>query len=552
MYKPRHSHSPPRPSTIRVSGHPTTVRHSPSPAEVVHSTSGNLHDHGLDIVDSASSVSVHGQSEESHSDPYGLSGSGSLFHELRSRWEKPTASATVVRYGGGEHLESASGHAVDEVFASPAAGGSNGMQRMTSTGSTSSARDDGNGVASRTRAGTHNKHPAAASWSRSGVQPKLMRGVSDEDMEGPGSSVQGEDEGSNSSLQGSFHGEEAGFSEEVSRKRKCLVCDDSASGYHYGVSSCEACKAFFKRTIQGNIEYACPANNACVIDKRRRKACQACRYKKCLDVGMLKEGVRLDRVRGGRQKYRRAATGDPIIVQIPHASAVRKSTTSHEVNQLIAALVSCEPENIPANITDRLDTPLKIQSVLCDLADRDLVGIIGWAKQIPGFPDLPLNDQMHLLQTTWCEILMFSLCFKSIDAHPRILMFAEDFPVVDQMSREAGFEEVHTRASRLVDGLSEYHVKREEYVLIKCIILLNGGCTLECVQARNALRDTIVQSLHQFVNGTARASSLLLLLPQLRVLDGLAKQFWFMIKNEGKITMHKLFLEMLESAHQLV
>lgn len=55
----------------------------------------------------------------------------------------------------------------------------------------------------------------------------------------------------------------------------------------------------------GNIEYTCPANGECEINKRRRKACQACRFRKCLRSGMLKEGVRLDRVRGGRQKYRR-------------------------------------------------------------------------------------------------------------------------------------------------------------------------------------------------------------------------------------------------------
>ncbi|GLD65712.1 estrogen-related receptor gamma-like protein, partial [Lates japonicus] len=58
----------------------------------------------------------------------------------------------------------------------------------------------------------------------------------------------------------------------VGPKRLCLVCGDFASGYHYGVASCEACKAFFKRTIQGNIEYSCPVMNECEITKRRRRA----------------------------------------------------------------------------------------------------------------------------------------------------------------------------------------------------------------------------------------------------------------------------------------
>ncbi|XP_016300404.1 nuclear receptor subfamily 4 group A member 1-like [Sinocyclocheilus anshuiensis] len=73
-------------------------------------------------------------------------------------------------------------------------------------------------------------------------------------------------------------------------KRLCLVCGDFASGYHYGVASCEACKAFFKRTIQGNIEYSCPVVNDCEITKRRRKSCQACRFQKCLRAGMMREG----------------------------------------------------------------------------------------------------------------------------------------------------------------------------------------------------------------------------------------------------------------------
>jgi estrogen-related receptor ERR len=74
--------------------------------------------------------------------------------------------------------------------------------------------------------------------------------------------------------------------------------------------------------LKGNIEYTCPASNDCEINKRRRKACQACRFQKCLRMGMLKEGVRLDRVRGGRQKYRRSSES-PYHVQ--NMSPLKKS-----------------------------------------------------------------------------------------------------------------------------------------------------------------------------------------------------------------------------------
>lgn len=49
--------------------------------------------------------------------------------------------------------------------------------------------------------------------------------------------------------------------------------------------------------VTGNIEYSCPATNECEITKRRRKSCQACRFMKCLKVGMLKEGKRPARPR---------------------------------------------------------------------------------------------------------------------------------------------------------------------------------------------------------------------------------------------------------------
>uniref|UniRef100_A0A803JI17 Estrogen receptor n=1 Tax=Xenopus tropicalis TaxID=8364 RepID=A0A803JI17_XENTR len=78
--------------------------------------------------------------------------------------------------------------------------------------------------------------------------------------------------------------------ESTKETRYCAVCSDYASGYHYGVWSCEGCKAFFKRSIQGHNDYMCPATNQCTIDKNRRKSCQACRLRKCYEVGMMKGG----------------------------------------------------------------------------------------------------------------------------------------------------------------------------------------------------------------------------------------------------------------------
>ena len=36
----------------------------------------------------------------------------------------------------------------------------------------------------------------------------------------------------------------------------------------------------------GPVDYVCPSTNSCTIDKQRRKSCQACRLRKCMEMGM--------------------------------------------------------------------------------------------------------------------------------------------------------------------------------------------------------------------------------------------------------------------------
>merc|ERR1712126_773679 len=82
----------------------------------------------------------------------------------------------------------------------------------------------------------------------------------------------------------------------------CPVCGDKPSGLHYGLITCEACKTFFKRTIQGNLSYVCRnLDNACLIDKLSRNRCKSCRYNRCLSEGMVRDYVSSQRLRGGRR-----------------------------------------------------------------------------------------------------------------------------------------------------------------------------------------------------------------------------------------------------------
>ena len=80
----------------------------------------------------------------------------------------------------------------------------------------------------------------------------------------------------------------------------CAVCGDNAACQHYGVRTCEGCKGFFKRTVQKSAKYVCLADKNCPVDKRRRNRCQFCRFQKCLAVGMVKEVVRTDSLKGRR------------------------------------------------------------------------------------------------------------------------------------------------------------------------------------------------------------------------------------------------------------
>lgn len=100
----------------------------------------------------------------------------------------------------------------------------------------------------------------------------------------------------------------------------CKVCGDKSSGVHYGVITCEGCKGFFRRSqSSGVVNYQCPRQKNCVVDRVNRNRCQSCRLQKCLALGMSRDG-----------KLKNAQTSSMVKVVVDLATILVSQSVSRE------------------------------------------------------------------------------------------------------------------------------------------------------------------------------------------------------------------------------
>uniref|UniRef100_A0A1I7TYB9 Nuclear receptor domain-containing protein n=2 Tax=Caenorhabditis tropicalis TaxID=1561998 RepID=A0A1I7TYB9_9PELO len=79
--------------------------------------------------------------------------------------------------------------------------------------------------------------------------------------------------------------------EAKKEKANCSICQEDGDGFHFGAEACRACAAFFRRSVSLDKKYVCRGSNDCDIAANIRCMCRACRFSKCLEVGMNPAGV---------------------------------------------------------------------------------------------------------------------------------------------------------------------------------------------------------------------------------------------------------------------
>ncbi|XP_062873317.1 retinoic acid receptor RXR-gamma-A isoform X2 [Trichomycterus rosablanca] len=328
-------------------------------------------------------------------------------------------------------------------------------------------------------------------------------------------------------------------------KHLCSICGDRSSGKHYGVYSCEGCKGFFKRTVRKDLTYTCRDSKECLIDKRQRNRCQYCRYQKCLATGMKREAVQEERQRG-RDK---------------NDNEVDSSGTLNEdimpVEKILHAELAVEPKteaDIQTSADNINNDPV---TNICQAADKQLFTLVEWAKRIPHFSQLPLDDQVILLRAGWNELLIASFSHRSVSVNDGIVL-GSGLHVHRSSAHTAGVGSIFDRVlSELVSKMKDMQMDRTELGCLRAIVLFNPDAKgLSSVCKVEALREKVYASLesytkHRYPEQPGRFAKLLLRLPALRSIGLKCLEHLFFFKLIGDTPIETFLMEMLETPHQI-
>ncbi|KAM4544836.1 glucocorticoid receptor-like isoform 2-T3 [Odontesthes bonariensis] len=281
--------------------------------------------------------------------------------------------------------------------------------------------------------------------------------------------------GETSSTSGSGQSKPSGQTHKI-----CLVCSDEASGCHYGVVTCGSCKVFFKRAVEGwrarqntdgQHNYLCAGRNDCIIDKIRRKNCPACRFRKCLQAGMNLEARKNKKLI--KMKVQRPSGSSEPISSLPVPVIPR--SMPQLVPTMLSVLKAIEPEIIYSGYDSTLpDTSTRLMTTLNRLGGQQVISAVKWAKSLPGFRNLHLDDQMTLLQCSWLFLMSFSLGWRSYEqCNGSMLCFAPDLVINKERMKLPFMSDQCEQMLKICNEFVRLQVSYDEYLCMKVLLLLS-------------------------------------------------------------------------------
>lgn len=325
----------------------------------------------------------------------------------------------------------------------------------------------------------------------------------------------------------------------------CLICGEPSTGKHYGIIACLGCKTFFRRAVVQRQDTLCKRETPCDVTQAARKACRACRYKKCLECGMSREALQPRRDLIGCRRIRNHPPPSHTSPPTNHQMA-QNSIKDHqlllierltEIDQRIRRkkfeLVRSKKaamnlaEVIRAGVSEN-DSSDKLMIMLAkdisNVTQTDLLMMLEWVRTLPCFPPLPVSDKVTLLKRFAVHHLVLEHGFFTASANTEDVWLISNgtcmprnVEVLPEECRSSISPDRRWRQEKLYKHMTDTcidevatplrHLKLlpQELVVLKIIVLFNCGNHTEASVISDAsrkavltFRDQVISALFQY------------------------------------------------------
>ncbi|KAI6052101.1 vitamin D3 receptor isoform X1 [Marmota monax] len=342
--------------------------------------------------------------------------------------------------------------------------------------------------------------------------------------------------------------------------RICGVCGDRATGFHFNAMTCEGCKGFFRRSMKRKALFTCPFSGDCRITKDNRRHCQACRLKRCVEIGMMKEFILTDEeVQRKREMILKRKeeealkdslrpklseeqqhiiailldahhkTYDPTYADFDqfrppvrdheregsypagHTPSFSRNSSSSGSDLYTTSLDMMEPSNFsnldlseedPDDPSVTLDlSQLSMLPHLADLVSYSIQKVIGFAKMIPGFRDLTSEDQIVLLKSSAIEVIMLrsNQSFTMDDMSWNCGNQDYKYDVTD-VTKAGHTQELIEPLIKFQVGLKKLNLHEEEHVLLMAICIVSPDRPgVQDAKLVEAIQDRLSNTLQTYI-----------------------------------------------------
>lgn len=227
-----------------------------------------------------------------------------------------------------------------------------------------------------------------------------------------------------------------------------------------------------------------------------------------------------------------------------------ESTSNMQVDLPLERLVEAEKRvecnELPASLEN-------INSNIRQASNTHLLQLLEWAKFLPHFTSLNLQDQIMLLKHSWNELHIIALAHRSLGTQEGIVL-ATGLTINKSTSHAIGVGNIYDWIQDFINKFREIRVDKTELACLRAVILFNPELRgLVCKEDVNMLREKVYEVMEEYVRTTypsepGRFAKLLLRLPVLRSIGLKCQDHLFFYRLVTGVTLDSFLTEMLENA----